>query len=161
MGEDQHLDGPAIARLRAVLTRLYLALRRNSPSDELTAAHASAIVTISDHGPLRMGEFARRESIRMPSATTLVDALVRKKLVERAPDPLDGRAVVVDMTEHGRRTVDELRDRRDLVLAGAVEALSAEHRAALLAALPALAALQARLDDPAGTGHTEGEAPRD
>lgn len=140
-------DPAAVGQLRATLTRLYLSLRRNSPSDQLTAAHASAIATLTDHGPMRMGEFARRESIRMPSATSLIDPLVRNGLVARRPDPDDKRAVLIELTEHGHRVVDELRSRRDEALTSAVESLSTEHRRALHDALPALAALQARLEN--------------
>ncbi|MEZ5212154.1 MarR family winged helix-turn-helix transcriptional regulator [Gordonia sp. (in: high G+C Gram-positive bacteria)] len=139
-------DPAAIGRLRAAVTRLYLSLRRNSPSTELTAAHASAIATLTDHGPMRMGDFAQRESIRMPSATTLIDTLARKEMVQRRPDPDDRRAVLVELTDHGREAVAELRTHRDEVLAAAVESLPPEHRAALIDALPALTALQAALE---------------
>ena len=71
-----------IARaLRPSVTRLYLALRRHTPIPEYTAAQASALATIVDHEPMRMGELAERESIRMPTATALVDGLCKSGLV--------------------------------------------------------------------------------
>lgn len=135
------------AALRPDLTRLYLALRRHAPISEYSAAQASALTVLVDHGPMRMGELAERESIRMPTATALVDGLSRNGLVERRPDPEDRRAVVVAMTDHGRAVVDRVRGERDHILTDAIEKLSADERAALAAAAPALRALRRRLDD--------------
>ncbi|MFT4087318.1 MAG: MarR family transcriptional regulator [Gordonia sp. (in: high G+C Gram-positive bacteria)] len=141
-------DIESVGELRRWVTRLYLALRRHSPSDELTAANSSAIATLLDHGPMRMGEFAERESIRLPSATALIDSLVRKGQVQRSADPDDRRAVLVELTAHGRELVAEARIKRDVALTTAFESLSPEHQAALLAATPALAALHAQLGKP-------------
>lgn len=132
--------------IRPSLTRLYLALRRHTPIPEYTAAQASALVTLIDHGPMRMGEFADRESIRMPTATALIDGLRRNDLVERSPDPEDRRAVLVSVTEHGREVLDRVRGQRDEVLTAALAALTEEQRAALSAAAPALRALQEHLE---------------
>lgn len=129
------------------MTRLYLALRRNSPIEELSAAQSSALATLHDHGPMRMGALADRESIRMPTATSLVDGLIRSDLASRAPDPDDRRAVVIAITDHGRTVIDEVRGRRDDVVTTALENLSDEHLAALSAAAPALRALRARLEN--------------
>lgn len=134
------------SELRHSVTRLYLALRRNSPVTELTAAQSSALVTLLDHGPMRMGALADREGVRMPTATSLVDVLTRDDLVTRAPDPDDRRAVVIELTEQGRASVDRVRSRRDDVLTAALDELSDEQRAALAAAAPALRDLRARLE---------------
>ncbi|MFT3716551.1 MAG: MarR family transcriptional regulator [Gordonia sp. (in: high G+C Gram-positive bacteria)] len=141
------IDPTTATALRAAVTRLYLSLRRNSPSSEMTAAHSSAIGTLTDHGPMRMGEFAERESIRMPSATALIDKLVHEGLVQRRPDPTDRRAVLIELTPDGRRTVDELRSRRDEVLTTALERLEPAERTTLEAAVPALTALLKQLEN--------------
>ncbi len=133
--------------LRHSVTRLYLALRRNSPINELSAAQSSALATLFDHGPMRMGALADRESVRMPTATSLVDGLTRDGLAVRAPDPDDRRAVVIALTDHGRAVIEGVRTRRDDVVTTALENLSADHLAALAAAAPALQALRARLEN--------------
>ncbi len=133
--------------LRPTITRLYLALRRRAPSVELTAAQTSALGVLADHGSMRMGELAERESIRMPTATSVIDGLTKHELVERRPDPLDRRAVLVGLTGHGRALVEQIREERDVVLTGALADLSAEHRDAIAAAGPALQALRERLDN--------------
>lgn len=134
--------------LRHTVTRLYLTLRRNAPLSELSAAQASALAILIDYGPMRMGELAERESIRMPTATALVDGLLREGLVSREPDPTDRRAVVVAPTAEAGRAVDRIRTSRDDTVTRALATLSDDHRAALAAALPALRELQIRMEHP-------------
>ncbi|ASR05482.1 MULTISPECIES: MarR family winged helix-turn-helix transcriptional regulator [Gordonia] len=132
--------------LRPTITRLYLALRRRAPLVQLTAAQTSALNVLADHGWMRMGELAERESIRMPTATSVIDGLTKHELVERRPDPADRRAVLVDLTAHGRELVDRIRLGRDVALTDALANLSPEHLEALAAAAPALQALRDELD---------------
>ncbi|WP_132992596.1 MarR family winged helix-turn-helix transcriptional regulator [Gordonia zhaorongruii] len=133
--------------LRHYLTRLYLALRRHSPINELSATQSSALATLLDHGPMRMGELAERECVRMPTATSLVDVLTRDGLAERRPDPDDRRAVVISLTDQGRALIADIRDRRDATVTAALEQLTAAQVAALAEAAPALRDLQARLEN--------------
>ncbi|MGV9860818.1 MarR family winged helix-turn-helix transcriptional regulator [Gordonia sp. NPDC003425] len=140
-------DSAEIARrLRPALTRLYLALRRHTPIPEYSAAQASGLAVLLDHGPMRMGEFAERESIRMPTATALVDGLRKNGLVERRPDPDDRRAVIVELTDHGRAVLTRVRNERDDVLAAAIAQLTDADRDRLADAAPALRALHQLLE---------------
>ncbi|HNP58446.1 MAG TPA: MarR family transcriptional regulator [Gordonia sp. (in: high G+C Gram-positive bacteria)] len=132
--------------LRPALTRLYLALRRRAPVAQMSAAQASALSTLMFHGPIRMGELAQREGIRMPTATALVDGMIRLGLVHRRPDPDDRRAVLVDVTDDGRAAVEDARRHRDDALTAALERLSDEHLELLAAATPALHELQQQLE---------------
>ena len=95
---------------------------------------------------MRMGELAERESIRMPTATALIDGLTRNGLVERRPDPDDRRAVLVALTEHGADVLDRVRGERDSILTAALARLGADDRAAIAAAAPALQKLREELD---------------
>ncbi|MFT4126671.1 MAG: MarR family transcriptional regulator [Gordonia sp. (in: high G+C Gram-positive bacteria)] len=140
-------DSQAIAReIRPSITRLYLMLRRHAPIPEYSAAQASAMATLLDHGPLRMGELADRESIGLSTATSVVDGLIRSDLVERTVDPADRRAVLVSLTSRGREVLTRVRDRRDDVLRDAIAELTDDDRAALAAAAPALRNLHSLLE---------------
>jgi DNA-binding MarR family transcriptional regulator len=60
-------------------------------------------------------------------------------LIERRPDPADGRRVQVELTEEGRERVIEGRGRREDWLAAAIAAeLSPEEQRTLLEAVPLL-----------------------
>lgn len=140
-------DSIALAgELRPTVTRLYLALRRRAPSPGYSAAQASALATLLDHGPMRMGELASRESVRMPTATVLVDGLRKAGLADVTNDPDDGRAKLVGLTDEGRAELARIVAQRSDVVAEALAQLSKDERATLAAAAPALRALQAELD---------------
>ncbi|MFT4200346.1 MarR family winged helix-turn-helix transcriptional regulator [Gordonia sp. (in: high G+C Gram-positive bacteria)] len=141
--------------LRPAITRLYLALRRRAPVAELSAAQASALSTLLFYGPLRMGTLAEREGIRMPTATALVDGLIKVGLVDRRPDPDDRRAVLVELTDTGRVQVEAVRRRRDDALATALGQLPEDKKHALADAADALDELQRLLENTPGTSTTK------
>jgi DNA-binding MarR family transcriptional regulator len=73
-------------------------------------------------GPMRMSHVADRLGIARRSATSVVDELERRGLVERRSDPADRRAVTVQVTEKGRELLADL-DRRRHAAAGAMAAV--------------------------------------
>jgi DNA-binding MarR family transcriptional regulator len=52
--------------------------------------------------PARMGELHRHVLLSQPALSRMVDRLVERGLVERCPDPADGRGVRLSLTEAGR-----------------------------------------------------------
>lgn len=52
--------------------------------------------------PVRMGELHRHVLLSQPALSRLVDRLAERGLVERCPDPADGRGVQLSLTETGR-----------------------------------------------------------
>lgn len=133
--------------IRPTLARLYLTIRRRSPFGEYTAAQGAALATLAEHGPMRMGELARREAVRMPTATAAVDVLVGHGLLRRDPDPDDRRAVQVSITDTGLRELEQLQSTRNHVLAQAMSGLTDDQLVALEAAVPALRSLRTQLED--------------
>lgn len=67
----------------------------------LTAGQLHALVVLDTAGPQPASELARALGISGATATGLVDRLVRDGLVERRPDPDDGRARIVHATPAG------------------------------------------------------------
>ncbi|GAB2868250.1 MarR family transcriptional regulator [Actinocorallia aurea] len=59
-------------------------------------------------GTLTAGELLRASTVTSGAITNRIDKLVRKGLVERAPDPADRRSVVVALTGPGRALVDDM-----------------------------------------------------
>jgi DNA-binding MarR family transcriptional regulator len=60
-------------------------------------------------GPLRPGELAARLAVEAPHVTRQIQRLEKSGLVERVPDPCDGRARQVRLTGTGREAVDRIR----------------------------------------------------
>lgn len=128
-------------QLRPMLPRLYHLSRRRIPGWDLTASQSSVMSTLVDRGPLRMGELAALEGVQLPSATSVVNGLVKLDLVERRADPADRRAVVIDLTRKGRAQVDQLVERRNQSFALLLERLPEQDRKLLRDALPAVVRL--------------------
>jgi DNA-binding MarR family transcriptional regulator len=128
------------ARLYVVVGRLVRMLRRTGIADVSPGA-LSALSTLARSGPSRLGDLAAREAVAAPTMTRIVAALEEAGLVSRRPDPVDGRAVVVETTEAGMTLVQGESFARSSALRRRVEALSDADRAALVAALPVLEAL--------------------
>jgi DNA-binding MarR family transcriptional regulator len=70
---------------------------------EVRASYGSVLIPLFEEDGLRMGEIARRARISKQTMTTLVRLCEREDLVDRRPDPGDGRAAVVSLTPKGER----------------------------------------------------------
>ena len=76
--------------------------------EHVNPAHGALAQHISDHGS-RVTELAALAQVSKPTVVYLVDDLERLGYVERVPDPSDGRAKLVRLTERGLRAQDEAR----------------------------------------------------
>src|ERR687895_717817 len=77
-----------------------LALRfRREGYGEVRPSYGSILLPLFEEDGLRMGELARRAGLSKQTMTTMVRLLEREGLVNRAPDPHDGRASLVFLTE--------------------------------------------------------------
>ena len=117
-------------RLRLVIARTARRLRQEAGS-ELSPSQAAALATIDRHGPLTPSELADRERIKRPTATRVIAWLEEAGLVDRTPDPQDGRSSLVTLTPAGRVLLDRVRARKDVYLAQRLRELDPEERATL------------------------------
>ncbi len=113
-----------------------LVMRRPASGLSLTASGTLSLLTRL--GPLRVTDLAGRLHVSQPSMTELVIRLERSGLVARSRDRDDARAVLVDLTEEGRRLRDRIRMERADYLARLIGRLDEGERASLRAAGPAL-----------------------
>ena len=74
---------------------------------DLTMPQAKTLFFLADE-PRRMRGIAGRLGVEMPSATSMIDRLVNKGLVERRQDQVDRRAVVCSLTPAGRDAVEKV-----------------------------------------------------
>jgi DNA-binding MarR family transcriptional regulator len=74
----------------------------------MNPAHGTIGQHIADSGS-RITELAALAQVSKPTVVYLVDDLERLGYVERRPDPSDGRAKLVCLTERGRRAQEEAR----------------------------------------------------
>jgi DNA-binding MarR family transcriptional regulator len=70
---------------------------------EVRASYGSVLLPLFEEDGLRMGEVAARARLSKQTMTTMVRLAERDGLVERRPDPGDGRATRVHLTNRGQR----------------------------------------------------------
>jgi DNA-binding MarR family transcriptional regulator len=127
----QTIPVPDLAgQLRLTIVRTARRLRQEA-GGELSPSLTAALSTVERHGPMTPSELAARERIQRPTATRVLARLADEGLVERTPDPQDGRSALVSATPAARALLAELRTRKTAFLAERLERLDAEDRAAL------------------------------
>jgi DNA-binding MarR family transcriptional regulator len=115
MPEDLDVNDVAAA-LRESIGLLLRRLRQVPAEGELTLPESAALTRLHRGGP------AKLEQISPQSMGATLAALEARGLVERHPDPDDGRRVVLSITGAGRRLVHSKRNARTEQLAKALAA---------------------------------------
>jgi DNA-binding MarR family transcriptional regulator len=98
---------------------------------DISLSQLRALRVLMRHGAMRLSELSGHLHIAARSTTEVVDALQRRGLVERRPDPGDRRATLVEVTEHGSSVLDAIRVARGTEAERAFDRLSQADRAHL------------------------------
>lgn len=85
----------------ALVTELHTRLAAKGYPD-IPATHTIVFAHVDKQG-IRLGELARRAQLTKQLVNYLVTALEERGYVERVPDPIDGRARIVRLTERGQQ----------------------------------------------------------
>ena len=130
---DDERIAEAAAQLRMALVRTTRRLRQEAAGEAsgLTPTAVAALATIERHGPLTPSELAGIERVKRPSMTRTLGCLERAGLIERMPDPGDGRSSLVSVNAAGRERLRRLRRRKTAYLARRMRRLPAEDLATL------------------------------
>jgi DNA-binding MarR family transcriptional regulator len=130
--------------LDAVVTasRVLVAMAARSLADageEVTLTQYRSLVVLGSRGPQGVAALAEAVAVTPPTASRLVDRLVRKGLVRRRTDRQDRRQVRIALTEAGRRLVDRVTERRRHEIAQLLTSIPAEVQLSMAAGLQQLA----------------------
>lgn len=107
----EHEVGVLIRRVRRKLAE---AAKEIDPS--LTAASFQILNALADFGQHRSSELVEMFSIDKGAISRQVQQLGDLGLVDRTPDPVDGRASLLRLTDEGRRRLDAVNAARRGVL---------------------------------------------
>ena len=122
-------DLPALAgATRIAVGRLGRRLRQEKAEHELSDAQFGVLALLHREGPRTLGELAEAERVRPPSMTRTVGCLVDDGLVERLPDPSDGRVTRIRATALGSELVLDVRRSRDAWLVARLRELDPAQR---------------------------------
>ena len=128
--------------LRVSIGLLLRRLRQTRTDGELTLPESSALTRLDRGGPATASALAKLEQISPQSMGATIGALEAKGLIERRPDPGDGRRAVLSVTEAGLQLI---RDKRNARTEQFAKALSAEFTPAEIQLLAAASPLLERL----------------
>ena len=108
------------AELARLLPELAVALYESTPhaqrrghsatSTQLTGRQLEAVVFLSHHRRVTMGEFADGLEISPAAASELVARLIEKDVVRREPDPDDRRVVYVRLAGEAEQYAETMHD---------------------------------------------------
>ncbi|MFG3029510.1 MarR family winged helix-turn-helix transcriptional regulator [Streptomyces sp. NPDC048253] len=109
---------PEVIEIERALTRItYLSTRARQHDRLMTLAGVpldraavALLRQVADSEPLRPGELAQRLGVEASHVTRTVQQLQKSGYVTRVPDPDDGRAQRIQLTEVGRAAVGRVRD---------------------------------------------------
>jgi DNA-binding MarR family transcriptional regulator len=117
------------SELRVVLGQL---LRRLRAEHRFSLSQGAVLGRLDREGPQSVSDLAASERMRQQSMAQTVSDLEGDGLVERQPDPQDGRRALVSLTEQGIAVLQAERRQREGWLARAIaDDLSPEEQAVL------------------------------
>lgn len=118
------------AQLRVAVWRAARRMRHVSDVEITPTLHA-ALRSVERHGPVTAGQLARFEHVQKPSITRTIRELVDRGLIERLPDPIDGRVTWLQTTPAGTALLHAARRRTDAYLTQRLKALEPDERETL------------------------------
>jgi DNA-binding MarR family transcriptional regulator len=130
------------AALRVSIGLLLRRMRQVRPDGELSLPETSALTRLDRTGPATSSTLARLEQISPQSMGATLAGLEARGLVQRHPDPEDGRRAVLSLTDAGQQV---LRDKRSARVTQLAQALSNGFTSVELRQLRAAAPLLERL----------------
>jgi DNA-binding MarR family transcriptional regulator len=134
-------DGRLASDLSLAVMRLARQLRFRNPSAPVSLSQLSALATLANEGAMTPGALAIRERVRPPSMTRVIASLTDMGLVERTPHPVDGRQVLVSVSESGAELVKAARRARQEWLAKRLATMDSDKREILRNAADLMLAL--------------------
>ncbi|AGL18347.1 MarR family winged helix-turn-helix transcriptional regulator [Actinoplanes sp. N902-109] len=125
--------------VRVVVGRLRRRLRDVADIGDLTPSQTSVLSRLSKEGPASASDLAAAEHVRPQSIAATLAVLEERQLIERRPDPRDGRRQLIDLTAPGHELIDGSRQARQEWLARALDERCTEaERQTIIAAMALL-----------------------
>jgi DNA-binding MarR family transcriptional regulator len=126
----------------AAISRLFMA----HTTVPLSRTEIGVLNVVSEQ-PRRITELAAREGVTQPAITLLVNRLAERGWLRRTRDPLDGRAVLVELTPAGCALLDQVRAEFRALVRDDMAALDDDDLNALARAVEILDEMIERLED--------------
>jgi DNA-binding MarR family transcriptional regulator len=128
--------------MRTVFRKLKLRVREHGGGNNLPPSQASVLLRLEKDGAATVSSLARAEGMRPQSMSAIVTPMQESGLVRGAPDPSDGRQILMSLTPKCLKLLQEGRAaRQDWLTTTISQKLSVQEQEKLQAALELLARL--------------------
>jgi DNA-binding MarR family transcriptional regulator len=163
-------DVEAVTRAVLTASRLLVGITARSLAEveeRVTLPQMRMLVVLSTRGATKLVALADVLHVAPSTAMRMVDRLIAVGLADRRINPGNRRETLLQLTEEGRRIVDDVTARRRAEISSVVERLTPSQRSALVEALAAFneaggEPLAPAADEPHPLGWVAGsEVPRD
>ncbi|MFH8771104.1 MarR family winged helix-turn-helix transcriptional regulator [Streptomyces sp. NPDC017958] len=133
-------DVDAVTRAVLTASRLLVAVSARSLAEveeRVTLPQFRMLVVLSTRGATKLVSLAELLQVAPSTAMRMVDRLIAAGLADRQTNPDNRRETLLQLTEEGRRTVEDVTARRRAEIAEIVSRLGPTQRLALIEALNA------------------------
>ncbi|MFE6690992.1 MarR family winged helix-turn-helix transcriptional regulator [Streptomyces sp. NPDC057743] len=135
-------DVDAVTRAVLTASRVLVGVSARSlaaAEDTVTLPQFRLLVALSVHGDANLSTVAEVLGVNPSTAMRMIDRLTTAGLTERHPNPANRRESLIQLTDDGRRLVDEVTSRRRAEIATIVSRMDPAQGQALIDALTAFA----------------------
>jgi DNA-binding MarR family transcriptional regulator len=131
----RELIGDIIAQFRSAFGELRCIGSQRLRQHGVSAGHLHIASILERHGGMAMSRVAEVLDVSLSAATGIVDRMEQRGLIERTRPADDRRVVFVQLTEDGRRILEDVEALRGEMLRSVLSRLSPERLEALAATL--------------------------
>jgi DNA-binding MarR family transcriptional regulator len=100
-GADQYALGEQIGFFLRQANQRHVSIFAGHMAEKLTTTQWAALVKLKEMQPCSQGSLGRETAMDMATIKGVVDRLVKRNLINTAPDPSDARRLVLTLTQEG------------------------------------------------------------
>ena len=114
MGEpvDKEIGPQLLAAFSSIVRKIRTLETTAEGAGDVPSSAIAVLGMLSDHGELRLGAVAGSLGVDTSVISRTVAVAEHRGLVARRPDPRDGRACLLSLTERGRQALADRRNQR-------------------------------------------------
>jgi DNA-binding MarR family transcriptional regulator len=128
----EEINNRVSAAFFRVLKNMRDVMSFESKTSSLTMIQLNALIFVKKNREVQMKDLAKRFSVTMPTATSLVDKLIASGYLSRKTYPKDRRVVKIQINRTGQKLLDEAIRQRSSKIDGLLSSLSREDKGELL-----------------------------
>lgn len=123
-GQDRSAVAAELRRAVAIIERWSKRTMHRHTGTELSPNETHLLTHLAASAPQRMGALADWQGVDRSTMTMQIGSLVDRGLAQRTPDPADRRATIIELTDHGSRTLEDYTGRASVILSSALDGWS-------------------------------------